>query len=613
MRWFTRTAAVTPGGEPTEARGAAPTTAGDATPPLLCPDCGVDVAEDEGFAATGICSACGHREALSARQWIELLFDADSFDERFSGIGSPDPLQFTDSRSYPDRLKDARRRSGESGAVLTGTADIRGRRVVAAVSDFRFIGGSMGYAVGERVAEAMRRALEARLPFIAVTCSGGARMQEGMVALLQMAKTAAAAQRLHEAGLPILTVLADPTTGGVYASYASQGDVVIAERGAMIGFAGPRVRAVADPGEEREALHAEDLLAAGQVDAVSPRELLRELLERLVALLQPSPPPDRERLPPPAEVRGQLGGWRAVERARHHQRPTALDYLSRLAGDFVELHGDRSGVDDPALVGGLARLAETNVVVIAQERGDRQSGGERCDGRVSAAGYRKARRLMLLAERLQLPLVTLIDTPGAHDGLADDAQGVATAISDCLATMASLTTPTVALVIGEGGSGGALALTVGDRVLMQQNAIFAITSPEGAAAILYRDRSRAPERAEALGVSAGDLLALGAVDEIVPEPAGGAHADPEGAARLLGESLARALAEAMSGRGIHRRRRREARLRRIGRPSRSVLGRAAGLLGAPFSALGGRIARGIGVAGDGESADRSQAETPAGD
>ncbi len=338
------------------------------------------------------------------------------------------------------------------------------------------------------------------------------------------------------------------------------------------------------------------------MDAVAPRERLRELLERLVALLQPSPPPDRERLPPPAEVRGQLAGWRAVERARHAERPTALAYLSRLASDFMELRGDRSGVDDPALVGGLARIAETNVVVIAQERGDRRLEGERRDGRVGAAGYRKARRLMLLAERLQLPLVTVVDTPGAHDGLVDEAQGVAIAISDCLATMAALTTPAVAVVIGEGGSGGALALTVGDRVLMQQNAIFAVTSPEGAAAILYRDRSRAPELAEALGVSAGDLLALGAIDEVVPEPAGGAHADPEGAARLLGESLARALAEAMAGRGVHRRRRREARLRRIGRPSRSVFGRAAGLLGAPFSALGGRIARGIGAGGDGEPA-----------
>ena len=171
--------------------------------------------------------------ALSAREWIALLFDEGSFDEAFTGVPTPVPLHFEDSRPYPERLEEARRTSGGQEAIVTGIAAIGGMPVVVAISDFRFIGGSMGFAVGERVVVAMDRAASAKAPFIAVTCSGGARMQEGMVALLQMSKVAASSVRLHEAGIPMISVLAHPTTGGVFASYATQADVILAERGAL--------------------------------------------------------------------------------------------------------------------------------------------------------------------------------------------------------------------------------------------------------------------------------------------------------------------------------------------------------------------------------------------
>jgi acetyl-CoA carboxylase carboxyl transferase alpha subunit/acetyl-CoA carboxylase carboxyl transferase beta subunit len=555
-------------------------------------------------------------ESISAQEWIQALFDEGSFDERFAGVRTPDPLRFNDSQPNPERLAEAREKSGGREAVWTGSAKLGGQSVIVAVSDFRFIGGSMGFAVGERVAEAMDQAREAELPFITVACSGGARMQEGIVALVQMAKTAAAAQRLHEAGVPMITVLAHPTTGGVFASYANQGDVIVAESGALIGFAGPRVRAVHDENEERETLYAEDLLEAGQVDAVLPREAIRDYVLRLIRLMRPMPGPDPERLPPFVQARSIERGWTVVERARDAGRPRALAYIERLSSDFVPLHGDRSGFDDPALVGGVARIGETNVVVIGQERGDLDPHGARRDGRVNPAGYRKARRLMLLAQRLGLPLVTFVDTPGAHDGIADEHAGLAGSISDCLATMASLTVPSVSVIIGEGGSGGALALTVADRILMQQNAMYAITSPEGAAAILFRDRGRAAEVAEALGVSAGDLHRLGAVDSIVPEPGAGAHTDPVAAARMLEPELRRALAEAMRGRGPARRRRREERIRRIGREGggrvAEILGGASEVavhaLGAGVQALGSRIRRRNGARG--ETVEESTTASP---
>ena len=562
-------------------------------------------------------AAAGPGDPLSAREWIELLFDSASFDEQFEAIATPDPLQFKDSRPYAERVAEARERSGGDESVVTGTASVGGLNVVTAVSDFHFIGGSMGYVAGERVADAMELAAHARLPLVVVTCSGGARMQEGMVALLQMAKTAAAAAIMHERGVPVIAVLANPTTGGVYASYGSQADILVAEAGAMVGFAGPRVRAVHDEGEEREALTAEELYEAGLVDLVLPREQLRDHLIRLVRLLQPAEAPDLKKLLPPVEVRSQVRGWAVVERARHPKRPRALHYIAGLTNEFVPLRGDRTGAEDPALVGGLGRIGDTNVVLIGQERGDLDLAGARRDGRVSPAGYRKARRLMELAERLQLPLVTLVDTPGAHDGIADEAAGLAGAISECLTTMAGLTTPCVSVVIGEGTSGGALALTVADRILMQQNAMYAITSPEGAAAILFRDRDRAPEVAEALGVAAGDLLALGAIDTVVAEPAGGAHADPESAVRLLRQALRRALAEAMDGKGDQRRRRRAARIREIGleaAPQASALRNIGDVLGDALgrwgSFLRGRLRGGNGEADGARPDSRDDAADP---
>ncbi len=509
--------------------------------------------------------------SISAREWADLLFDEGSFSEQFAGIATPDPLHFEDSQPYAERVKEARAQSGGREAILTGTAHIGGLPVVVAVSDLRFIGGSMGYAVGERVAHAMKRARDAKRPFLSVTCSGGARMQEGIVALLQMAKTAAAAQRLHEAGIPMVTLLANPTTGGVFASYGTQGDILIAEAGALIGFAGPRVRAVHDADEARETLYAEDLYERGLVDLIAPREGLRNVLITVLDLLRPTQAPDVESLPHVVEARDLERGWTAVERARHAERPRALHYIEALTSDFVPLRGDRSGVDDPALVGGLGRIGDTNVVLVGQERGDLTPDGSRHDGRVSPAGYRKAKRLMLLADRLHLPLVTFVDTPGAHDGIADESAGLASSISDCLATIAALTTPSVAVVIGEGGSGGALALTWADRLLMQQNAMYAITSPEGAAAILYRDRARASEVAEALGVAAADLHGLGVVDSLIAEPAGGAHTDPTAAVRLMRPAVRRALAEAMRGKGSQRRQHREARLNSIGVPPGGAL------------------------------------------
>ena len=245
-----------------------------------------------------------------------------------------------------------------------------------------------------------------------------------------------------------------------------------------------------------------------------------------------------------SEIYRNLTPYQRVQVARHPRRPYALDYINALFTDFIELHGDRLYRDDPAIVGGMGRLAGRSVVIIAQQKGrDIKENLKRNFGMPHPEGYRKALRLMRLAERFRLPVVCLIDTPGAHPGLGAEERGQAEAIAHNIETMAALETPLVAAVIGEGGSGGALAIAVGDRVLMMENAIYSVISPEGCAAILWRDSSQKERAAEALKLTAPDLLALGLIDEIIPEPAGGAHADPDAAAVALSEALERNLAE----------------------------------------------------------------------
>lgn len=234
--------------------------------------------------------------------------------------------------------------------------------------------------------------------------------------------------------------------------------------------------------------------------------------------------------------------WRSVELARHQERPYTLDYVSRLLEDFVELHGDRSRADDAALVTGLGRLGDRTIALIGHQKGrDIAERTKRSFGMAYPEGYRKAMRTMELAERFGFPLVTLVDTPGAYPGVAAEQHGQGGAIARSQATMARLGIPTVACVIGEGGSGGAIAIAVADRVLMQENAIYSVISPEGCAAILWRDAAEARKAAAAFKPDAAHCLELGVIDGVVPEPEGGAHNDPDGAARLLGEALREAL------------------------------------------------------------------------
>lgn len=511
-----------------------------------CPRCQGSLDPAALAASLYVCPDCGTHLPMPARERVAQLADARSFREWDRGLASVDPLGFADQKPYRERLAEARELTGLREAVVTGEATLDGQPFVLIAFDFQFLGGTMGSVVGEKVARAFERATRSRRPVVAVTASGGARMQEGILSLLQMAKTAACAGQHHAAGLPYVVVLSNPTFGGVAASFAARGDVLVAEPGALVGFVGPRVVEMTT-GEvaPEEAYRAETLVRNGLVDMVVPRGQQRRVLGYLLRHLRPQRSGRAARPPlPPAAHPARLSAWEEVQLARRVGRPTSVDYLSRAFDGFVELHGDRSSGDDPAVVVGLGEVDGHTVFVVAQERGrtpEEQQARRR--GMAMPEGFRKACRVMQLAKKFGLPLVTLVDTPGAYPGPESERRGIAGAIAECLSSMVSLPVPTVAVVIGEGGSGGALALATADRVLMLEHAVYSVISPEGAAAILYRNASRAPEVAEALRLTSADLLRLRVVDRVVPEPPGGAHSDPDRAAQLVRDHLVDALRE----------------------------------------------------------------------
>ena len=504
-----------------------------------CLFCSVDLSESEVFHRYRVCPECRFHHSLSARQRISLLADPGTFKEANSFLTSIDPLAFSGKQPYEERIHEAQRRTGLTEAVITGVCTIGGNATAIAVLDFGFMGGNMGGVVGEKIALAFELAAKRRIPIVTVVSSGGARVQEGVLSLMQMAKTAAAAKRLRAQRLPHIAILTNPTSGEVYASFANLGDVILAEPKALVGFAPLRVVEETSGKPLPEGSHtAEYHLEHGMLDQIVDRTKMRQLLSILLDLLsakyrltitkhgRPYPTPDH------VDERA----WQTVQLARHEKRPTALDYIGRIASSFIELHGDRHHGDDKAVRCGIAELAGEAVVIIGQERSFNES-------RAYPEGFRKAQRAMRLAAVFGMPVITLIDTPGAYPGIEAEERGIGQAIASTLALMSDLPTPIVSVIIGEGGSEGALALGVADRILMLENAIYSVISPESAASIIYRDAQKAEEMASALRLTAIDCKELGVVDTVVPEPEGGAHTDPDEAARLLRNIIVRELLE----------------------------------------------------------------------
>ena len=501
----------------------------------VCPKCHAHFPRAEYPKGLAECPSCGAPARMGCRERIASLADG-AFEEIGADVGIFDHLGFADaSGTYAAKAAAAAAKTGLSESIVAGVCSVEGRQLVLCVMDFRFFGGSLGSGTGTRIVLAAEEAMKRRLPLVIFCASGGARMQEGIVSLMQMARTCAAIEALRAEGLPYLSVLTDPTTGGVSASYALIADIVIAEPRALIGFAGRRV--IENTIRQKlpdDFQTAEYLLDHGFVDAIVPRADLRRFLAETLSFWRPqsgnapSPQPGAQ---PSFRPGPSVRAWDKVLLARAPGRPTIRDYISLAFDSFTELHGDRLCGDDRALIGGLASIGGAKVMLIGHQKGKTAGENAACNfGMANPEGYRKALRLMRLAEAWGLPVVSLVDTAGAYPGLEAEARGQAEAIGRNLAAMARLRTPIISVITGEGGSGGAIGIAAGDRVMMLENAIYSVISPEGCAAILWKDGKFAPEAAEALKITACDLLSLGGIDGIVPEPEGGAQANPAAAA-----------------------------------------------------------------------------------
>lgn len=532
-----------------------------------CNKCGQPIYVEDVRNNYYICPKCNGYFRVNAYRRIEMIVDEGTFEEWDKHMEFSNPLNFP---GYEKKVMAAKEKTKLDEAIRTGKGKIGGHETVIGVCDSRFLMSSMGHIVGEKIANAVERATEMKLPVIIFACSGGARMQEGLVSLMQMAKTSAALKRHHEAGQLFISVLTDPTTGGVTASFAMLGDIILAEPNALIGFAGPRVIEQTIGQKLPEGFQkAEFLLEHGFIDKIVEREDLKDVLGQILKMHEKKSAEEYEKLikdakkeekrvkelhsqlekEPEAAKDGTAGqtaseagdetesgafesesseekdneniektAWDKVLLSRQAGRPVASDYIRAIFDEFIEFHGDRYFKDDGAIVGGIATFRGIPVTVIGQQKGKNTKDNiKRNFGMPSPEGYRKALRLMKQAETFGRPIICFVDTPGAFCGLEAEENGQGEAIARNLFEMSSLKVPVLSIMIGEGGSGGALAMAVANEVWMMENAIYSILSPEGFASILWKDSKKAPEAAKVMKITAKDIYDMHLIERVIAE------------------------------------------------------------------------------------------------
>ncbi|MFQ6729639.1 MAG: acetyl-CoA carboxylase, carboxyltransferase subunit beta [Alphaproteobacteria bacterium] len=520
---------------------------------IKCESCGQLVYYKDYKENKYICPRCGRAFIMSPKQRFDLLFDDNTWERLTPPSVSDDPLNFEDRISYKARLEDARSETGAYDAVTTADGVIGGVPSTVCVLNGYFMMGSMGRAAGDAIVAAIEHAVAENRPFIMVTSSGGARMQENILSLMQMARTTVAVNKLHANGIPYIVLLTDPTFGGVTASFAMLGDIHIAEKGARIGFAGRRVIEQ----NIREKLPndfqtADYLYTHGMVDMVVARGDLHDTIANILQVLTKQPcEPKTISVTTPAtdsskKIRG-MGESEAYDKvllARHENRPHFLDYINGIVDCWTYLAGDRLYAEDAAMGSGIGFWRGIPVVIIGQEQGRTiETRQKHRFGMPNPDGYRKAQRMMKLAEKFNLPLISLFDTAGAFAGREGEERGQSQAVASSIAMGLSVATPYVAVNVGQGGSGGAIAIGTGDRVLMMENAIYSVIAPESCASILWRDNNFKATAATAMKLTAKDMADLNVIDEIIPEPAGGAHTDWQTTMELLANAVAKHITE----------------------------------------------------------------------
>ena len=511
-----------------------------------CLYCEEPISDSHSYHSARVCPYCRFHYTITARERIELLADRGTFKETHKYLSSVAPLSFAHRGRYGQLLSQDQNRTGLTEAAVTGRCKIDDADVMLIVLDFTFMGGTMGSVVGEKVASALEAAAKGEIPVVAVVSGGGVRVQEGVLSLMQMAKTVTAANRLRDEGQPFIVILANPSTGQAYASFANLADVILAEPKSLIGLSPLRtLKETSTLPLPLDAHTAEAHVGHGLLDNVIDREAMRTRVSLLLRILQgqkqeSSKEDKARRTDLMREGEGectQVDPWQALSAVRHSERPPASTYFRQMLDPFIELRGDRLNSDDRSIMAGVGYLAGQPVAVIGQQRRPLVE-GERYH--VYPDGLRKAQRVIGLAARFKLPLITLVDTQGADPGLEAEEQGIGNAIARTLSAMLDMPTPIVSVIIGEGGSEGALALGLADCILMQQYGVYSpISMNHNLAGTFHEQLDR--EAADALMLTAHDCVELGIADKVIPEPEDGSHLDPRAASAALQGGIMREL------------------------------------------------------------------------
>ena len=511
----------------------------------ICFACNKDIENSSKYKNFKICSesSCNFHFHISAKERINLIIDSGSFKEINKNLTSSfEQIAQEELEDYDEKIKSDQFRTGLNEAVITGTAKVDGKQIVIIALDFGFLGGSMGLIVGEKIALSYELASKKQLPVILIINSGGSRIQEGVISLMQMSKTVSAANLLKNSNIPMISILCNPSTGQAMSSFATLSDIIISEPGARIGYSSYRKLKSKNSNEIKDQYTSEDFLQRGFIDLVVKRDDLRYQISTLINIFKPKYSYKSKKINITKNKNLKFNDpVTSLKISRNTKRPKSSDYIKNIFTDFIELHGDRISDDDDSVTIGIGKIINEPFILIAQERkiiSKINNNVERnYNNKIVPSGFRKALRALKLAEKFKLPCLCLVDAVYPELSLKSEYSGLAYSISELISNKLSLESPILSVIIGEGGSETALAFSIADTIMMQKNSIFAPLSPEEAAKIKLGDSRKVKEISNIMRFTSEDCLKLGIIDRIIDEPNDGSHQNHKESAKLLQEGI----------------------------------------------------------------------------
>ena len=509
----------------------------------ICFACKIDLNNSAKYRNFKICAECNFHFHIPAKERINLIIDRGTFKEINKNLSSNfEQIAQEELENYDEKIKSDQFRTGLNEAVVTGTAKINGEDIIIIALDFGFLGGSMGLIVGEKVALAYELASKKNLPAITIINSGGSRIQEGVISLMQMSKTVSSANLLKNSNIPMITILCNPSTGQTMSSFATISDIIIGEPGAKIGYSSYRKLKNKNSDDSRKQYTSEEFLTNGFIDLVVSRDELKYKISVLISILKPKYSYKSKRLKITKNKNIKFNNaLESLKISRNIDRPKSSIYINNIFSEFIELHGDRIGNDDNSVIIGIGKIVNEPFVLVAQERRvitkSNNNVSRNYNNKIMPSGFRKANRALKLAEKFKIPCLCLVDAVYPELSLKSEYSGLAYSISELLSNKLSLETPILSIIIGEGGSETALAFSIADSIMMQKNSIFTPLSPEEAAKIRLGDSRKVKEISNMMRFTSEDCLKLGIIDRVIDEPNEGSHQNHLESSKLLQEGI----------------------------------------------------------------------------